>query len=158
MNDLKFQGVWIPTTILIDENLTDKEKIVLSIILCLSSNNNCCYIGNRYLSKLLNITINRVSKIISSLKNKKYIDVKVIYEENSKYIKSRELKPTKSLLERIVKNDNTYCQKEQWAIVPKNKDIKNNNNKYKNNISFSQRHYTDEELNKLYSNLIDKNN
>ena len=27
MNDLKFQGVWIPTTILIDENLTDKEKL-----------------------------------------------------------------------------------------------------------------------------------
>ena len=67
MNDSNFKGIWIPKEILLDARLTDKEKIVLSIVISFSEDNKTCYVGNRYLSKLLNVTQNRASKIVSSL-------------------------------------------------------------------------------------------
>ncbi|MBQ7882279.1 MAG: helix-turn-helix domain-containing protein, partial [Treponema sp.] len=67
MKKIELDGVWIPKEILLNEELNDKEKIVLSIVLCLSSELGYCFAGNRYLSNVLGVTINRVSKIISSL-------------------------------------------------------------------------------------------
>ena len=61
MKESNFKGIWIPKEILLDEKLTDKEKIVLSIVISFSEDNKTCYVGNRYLSKLLNVTQNRAS-------------------------------------------------------------------------------------------------
>ncbi len=157
MNKLSLKGLWIPKDILIDKGLTDKEKITLSIVLCLSSELEYCFAGNRYLANLLGVTINRVSKIISSLQNKGYITVKLNYEENTKYIRSRELILTDKLIKGIVKNDNTYWTKQQYPIVPKGKDIINIYKKYYNKYNgykpnFTQREYTAEELNKMFKN------
>ena len=76
--DMKMQrikGLWIPAEILLDEKLTDKEKFVLSIILYLSDETRNCFASNQYIASVVKVTPNRVSKIISSLKNKKYIQV-----------------------------------------------------------------------------------
>ena len=40
MSNLNLKGLWIPIEILTDKNLSDKEKIILSIILFLSKENN----------------------------------------------------------------------------------------------------------------------
>ena len=40
MSNLNLKGVWIPIEILIDDNLSDKEKLIYSIILFLSKENN----------------------------------------------------------------------------------------------------------------------
>lgn len=153
MKKIELDGVWIPKEILLNEELNDKEKIVLSIVLCLSSELGYCFAGNRYLSNVLGVTINRVSKIISSLKDKGFIEVNINYDDEKKYIRSRELKLTDKILKGIVKNNNTYWRKQQYPIVKKDKDIITI---YKNNIynkkNFEENNYTKEELESLYYN------
>ena len=46
MSNLNLKGIWIPIEILIDDNLSDKEKLIYSIILFLSKENNYCYCNN----------------------------------------------------------------------------------------------------------------
>ena len=77
MSNLNLKGLWIPIEILTDEKLSDKEKIIYAIILYLSKENNYCYLINKTISGLLDISITQVSKLVNSLKDKKYIDTQV---------------------------------------------------------------------------------
>ena len=145
----KLRGIWIPLEILTNEELSDKEKLLYSIILSLSIDTGYCYANNRYLGKILNITKGRISKIISSLKTKGYIEEKLIYEDESKKVERRELRP-------MVIFNHTPSRKELYPMVSMNQDIINNiiysiKNKrgYRN---FDERHYTKEELEKLFIN------
>ena len=74
MSNLNLKGIWIQIEILTDEKLSDKEKIIYSINLYLSKENDYCYLTNKTISELLNISITQVSKLVNSLKDKKYID------------------------------------------------------------------------------------
>ena len=162
MSNLNLKGIWIPIEILTDEKLSDKEKIIYSIILYLSKENNYCYLTNKTMSELLNISITQVSKLVNSLKDKKYIDIELIYKENSKQVEMRKLIPI---------NKNTYLTKVKYPlqqnfntpIEEKFKDNKYNNkinNKYngnnnfskKNMANFEQRDYTNYDFTKLYAN------
>ena len=93
MSNLNLKGIWIPIEILKDEKLSDKEKIIYAIILYLSKENNYCYLTNKTISELLNVSITQVSKLVNSLKDKKYIDIELIYKENSKQVEIRKLIP-----------------------------------------------------------------
>lgn len=162
MSNLNLKGIWIPIEILTDEKLSDKEKIIYAIILYLSKENNYCYLTNKTISELLNISITQVSKLVNSLKNKKYIDIELIYKENSKQVEMRKLIPI---------NKNTYLTKVKYPlqqnfntpIEEKFKDNKYNNkniSKYNNakqnfrksRANFEQRDYTNYDFTKLYAN------
>ena len=162
MSNLNLKGIWIPIEILTDEKLSDKEKIIYAIILYLSKENSYCYLTNKTISELLNISITQVSKLVNSLKYKKYIDMELIYKENSKQVEMRKLIPI---------NKNTYLTKVKYPlqqnfnnpIEEKFKDNKYNNkinNKYngnnnfskKNMANFEQRDYTNYDFTKLYAN------
>ena len=164
MSNLNLKGIWIPIEILTDEKLSDKEKIIYSVILYLSKENNYCYLTNKTISELLNISITQVSKLVNSLKDKKYIDIELIYKENSKQIEMRKLIP-------ISKNKNIYLTKVKYPlqqnfntpIEEKFKDNKYNNkniSKYNNakqnykksRTNFEQRDYTNYDFTKLYAN------
>lgn len=93
MSNLNLKGVWIPIEILTDNKLSDKEKYIYAIILYLSKENNYCYLTNKSISELLNISITQVSKLVNSLKDKNYISIELIYKENSKQIEIRKLTP-----------------------------------------------------------------
>ena len=62
MSNLNLKGVWIPIEILTDNKLSDKEKTIYAIILYLSNENNYCYLTNKSISELLNISIGRLKK------------------------------------------------------------------------------------------------
>lgn len=167
MSNLNLKGIWIPIEILTDNKLSDKEKYIYAIILYLSKENNYCYLTNRSISELLNISITQVSKLVNSLKDKNYISIELIYKENSKQIEMRKLIP-------IVKNNDTYLTKVKYPlqqnfntpIEEKFKDNKYNNknininNKYnsnnkiykKNKANFEERDYTGYDFTKLYAN------
>ena len=98
----EFKGIWMPNEVVKDEKLSDKGKIVYSIILALSKNNDCI-ISNSYISELLNITKTQVSRIINTLKKAGYIDIELIHKENSKEIAMRKCIP-------VNKYVNTYKQ------------------------------------------------
>ena len=167
----KLKGLWIPVEVLLNKDLSDKEKIILSMILYLSEETKSCFASNKYIASIVNVTANRVSKIISSLKEKQYIKVQLKYKTDSKEIEQRQITP-------IVENINRYNSKSQecigtnnyldsqnqlYPIYDKDKDIinniknKNNYNKeslnQKNNkANFEQRDYTDYDFTKLYAN------
>ena len=162
MSNLNLKGIWIPIEILTDEKLSDKEKIIYSIIWYLSKQNSYCYLTNKTISELLNISITQVSKLVNSLKDKKYIDIELIYKENSKQVEMRKLIPI---------NKNTYLTKVKYPlqqnfntpIEEKFKDNKYNNkniSKYNNakqnfrksRANFEQRDYTNYDFTKLYAN------
>ena len=167
----KIKGLWIPAEILLDEKLTDKEKVILSMILYLSDETGSCFASNGYLASIVKVSTNRVSKIISSLKNKKYIQVNLKYKKESKEIEQRQIIPIVQMNNRYSQNkqegigedNNSARQNEPYPIGESNKDIKyniknkNNYNKEshikKNNKSnFEQREYTGFDFTKLYAN------
>ena len=80
MSNLNLKGVWILIEILTDKKLSDKEKNIYAIILYLSKENNYCYLTNKSISELLNISITQVSKLVNSLINNTSIKI-------SKFIK-----------------------------------------------------------------------
>ena len=167
----KLKGLWIPAEILLNEDLSDKEKIILSMVLYLSEEKGSCFASNKYIANIVNVTHERVSKIISSLKDKGYVSVKLKYKTDSKEIEKRQIIP-------IVENINRYSQKVQEGIEENNyldsqkqpypmgkndKDIINNikNKKIYNNSSNSNkrykldykgRDYTTFDFTKLYAN------
>ena len=66
MKKLDLKGIWIPIKVLEDKNLSDKEKVIYSIILFLSKEKEFCFCTNRNISEILNInnTSFKVGKII----------------------------------------------------------------------------------------------
>lgn len=167
----KLKGLWIPADILLDKKLTDKEKIIVSMIIYLSDETGSCFASNQYIATIVKVTPNRVLKIISSLKNKKYIQVILKYKKESKEIEQRQIIPivkmnngySQNKQEGIGKNNNLDSQNEQQPIGESNKDIinniknKNNYNKEShtnnnNKANFEQRDYTGYDFTKFYAN------
>ena len=163
MSNLNLKGIWLPIEILTDDKLSDKEKIIYSIIIYLSKENQYCFLTNKTISELLNISVTQASNLINSLKSKEYIDTELIYKENTKQVEMRKLIP--------IKNKDTYLRKVKYPpqenfntpIKENFKDNKYNNkinNKYngnnkiykKNMANFEQRKYDDIDLTRLYAN------
>jgi len=160
----KLKGLWIPAEILLNENLSDKEKIILSMILYLSEDTTSCFASNKYIANIVNVTHERVSKIISSLKNKKYINVKLKYKTDSKEIEQRQITP-------IVKNINRYSQevqegiginnysdskKQPYPIVKNDKEIINNiknKNNYNNTYQPNNKRYIPYRSDRCFDNF-----
>ncbi len=93
MSNLKLKGLWMPIEILTDKNLSDKEKHIYSLIIFLSQEKQYCFCTNKTISKLLNISVTQVSKLVNSLKAKGYINIEMVYKENSKEVDIRKLIP-----------------------------------------------------------------
>lgn len=69
----------IEKEILLDKRLTDKEKIVYSLICSLANNNKkCCYARNKYLCELSNLKMRQLQNILNHLKKLKYINIDYI--------------------------------------------------------------------------------
>ncbi len=154
MSNLNLKGIWIPVEILTDKKLSDKEKTIYAIIIYLSKENQYCFITNKTISELLNISVTQVSNLINALKKKKYIETELIYKENTKQVEMRKLIP--------IKNEDTYLRKVKYPLQENFKDNKYNkiNNKYnsdnkfqkKSMTNFEQRKYDDIDLTRLYAN------
>ena len=123
-----FKGVWIPREIWLDENLTLQEKALYAEIDSLD-NDDGCYAGNAHFSRFLGVSKDRVSKLISSLRNKGYITVEMVYKDG-----------TKEIDKRIIKCNYTYRRKDQYPIG-ENTDTPIGENAKENNTSFNNTLY-----------------
>ena len=100
----ELKGLWIPYEILTNEILSDKEKYLYSLILFYSKNNGYCTVTNKYLANIVGLSIQRVSKLISSLSKQKYVQVIVNSNDTNKQVTNRKIIP-------LVKYDNpTYAK------------------------------------------------
>lgn len=84
-----FKGVWIPKEIWLDDNLGWSEKLLLVEIDSLTSNEKGCFATNDYFADFFKLSKDRISKLISSLKNKGYIEVELKYKKGTKQIEER---------------------------------------------------------------------
>lgn len=157
MNKLDLKGLWMPLEILINDKLSDKEKIILSMIIYLSKDKGYCFATNNYFSDILNVTVVSISRIINSLKKKNYIKINMNYKSNSKEIENRQIIPSNEIINRhyqnceytINKNDKTDYQNCKIPINTNDKDIKRNIK----NKKYIGREYSEEFLTGLYANL-----
>ena len=165
MSNLNLKGIWIPIEILTDNKLSDKEKIIYTIIIYLSKEKRYCYLTNKSISELLNISITQVSKLINSLKDKGYINIEMVYKENSKEVEMRKIIPIEEKLNTLFnKSLIPSPTKLQYPTREKFKDNKiynKNNNKIYNNdkqnfkktkVNFEERTYEGFDFNTLYAN------
>lgn len=157
MNKSDLKGLWMPSERLINNKLSDKEKIILSMIIYLSKDKGYCFATNNYFSDILNVTVVSISRIINSLKKKNYIKINMNYKSNSKEIENRQIIPSNEVINRyyqnceytVNKNDKTDYQNCKIPINTNDKDIKGNIK----NKKYIVREYSEEFLTGLYANL-----
>ena len=165
MSNLNLKGLWIPIEILTDKNLSDKEKHIYSLVIFLSQEKQYCFCTNKTISELLNISVTQVSKLVNSLKDKGYINIEMVYKENSKEVDIRKLIPIEEKLNTLFnKSLIPSPTKLQYTTREKFKDNKYNINKYNINkykntnnkrlCNYEQRDYDKEgfDWNSLYAN------
>ncbi|WP_341522978.1 hypothetical protein AABC73_06910 [Pseudomonas sp. G.S.17] len=82
MSDIprKFQGVWIPAERWLDRTLSPVEKVMLGEISSLETGPRGCYATNAHFAEFFDLSISRVSEIISGLANRELIRVELIRE------------------------------------------------------------------------------
>ena len=167
MSKQKLKGLWIPAEILLNNDLSDKEKIVLSMVLYLSHDTGSCFASNKYIASIVNVTSDRVSKIVSSLKEKGYVDVNLKYKIDTKEIEERQIIPivesinrySEKYLEGIGKNNYLGSQKEPHSIGENDKDIRKSYNKLKDKEDYLATDVEHKEQGRvIINNIKNKNN
>ena len=122
-----FLGVWIPREVWLNKDLSTNEKILLAEIDSLGGSSDGCFASNQYFADFFDLSKDRISRLVSGLKNKGYITVELIYKEG-----------TCEVDKRIIKlNPYSYfyqgVQNHQGGIGENTKDITNNYNINNNN-------------------------
>lgn len=156
INNVGYYSI-IPATILYNNELKANEKLLYAIITSLSNKEGYCFASNKYLAEKLKVNPKTVSSWISDLRNRNFIVVKQIRNENKQIIQRRiYIKDVPYPLN----NGYMYGSKNGQAIHQKVEDnnirnnIKKNNKVHRKFISNyeNQREYTKEFLESLNAN------
>lgn len=134
-----FNGIWIPKEIWLDENLNWVEKILLVEIISLD-NEQGCWASNAYFADFFKLSKNRISVLISSLKEKGYITIELQHKKGTKQIEKR-----------IIRNEYTYMRKQIEGITentntPICENAKDNNTSFNNTVN---KRYIDKNVTQL---------
>ena len=81
----------IPAFVRYDSELTPNAKLLYGEITALCNEKGYCFASNKYFADLYSVKTRSITDWISQLKDKGYIKIKMIYKENSKEVKSREI-------------------------------------------------------------------
>ena len=148
----------IPATVLYNKELKANEKLLYAIITSLACKEGYCFASNNYFAEELGVHPKTVSSWISDLRDKNFIRVDLIRNENKQIIQR---KIYINDVQYPLNNGYHYKSKNGQAIHPKVEDnniknnIKNNNKVNRINISnyTNQREYSEEFFNSLYANF-----
>lgn len=100
----------LPANVRYDNRLKDKSKLLYGEITALCNEKGFCWASNNYFANLYSISKGTVSKLLSELKKYGYINIELIYKDNSKEVKKRIITLLSNLTIPIVENDNSYSQ------------------------------------------------
>lgn len=114
----------LPSNVRYDKRLKDKAKLLYAEITSLTNEKGFCWASNNYFAELYDINKGTVSKLLAELKNYGYINIELIYKDNSKEVKKRIITLLSNSTIPIVEND----------IYPMDEKDKENNIKVLNNI------------------------
>ena len=148
----------IPATVLYNKELKANEKLLYAIITSLACKEGYCFASNKYLAEKLDVNPKTVSSWISDLRDRGFIIVELIRNENKQIIQRRiyindSPYPLNNGYQNQSKNGQAIHQKVEDNVIRNN--IKNNNKVKKKIISnyTNQREYSEEFLNSLYANF-----
>ena len=79
----------IPATVLYNKELKANEKLLYAIITSLACKEGYCFASNKYLAEKLDVNPKTISSWISDLKNKNFIVVELIRNENNQIIQRK---------------------------------------------------------------------
>lgn len=144
----------IPSTILYNKELKANEKLLYAIITSLACKEGYCFATNKYLAEKLGVNSKTISSWISDLKDRNFIIVELIRNENKQIIQRKIYindvpYPLNSGYQYQSKNGQAIYQKVEDNNIRDN--IKINKKSYSNYTN--QREYSEEFLNSLYANL-----
>ena len=89
MNDQKENFTRIFHSVLKRRDLTDADKITLSLIQSWTINGRQCFMGNEYIGEFIGISSTAASKRVQKLKDKGLIDVTYILRKGTKEVEKR---------------------------------------------------------------------
>lgn len=147
----------IPSKILYNKELKANEKLLYAMITSLACKEGYCFATNNYFAKELGVHPKTVSSWISDLRDKDFVKVEVIRDENKQIIQRK-----------IYINDVPYPLNNGYMYQSKNgqaihEKMEDNNIRYNNKINNkeykkfksnyeNQREYSKEFLESLYAN------
>ena len=119
----------IPANVRYDKTLTPNAKLLYGEITALCNEKGFCWANNEYFSELYGVSKTSISKWISSLIERGYLQSEIIYKEGSKEILNRYLRIVKDPIEEKL---NTYLTKvkdpiEEKLNTPIEEKLKDNN-------------------------------
>lgn len=79
----------IPANVRYDKELKPNEKLLYGEISALAQKEGYCWASNTYFAELYDTSPVSISRYINHLKEKGYIDVQIVYKNNSKEIEKR---------------------------------------------------------------------
>ena len=79
----------IPATVLYNKELKANEKLLYAIITSLACKEGYCFASNKYLAEKLDVNPKTISSWISDLKNRKFIIVELIRNENKQIVQRK---------------------------------------------------------------------
>ena len=115
--EIKSYYAILPAEVRYDKELSASEKLLFAEITALSNENGYCYASNNYFAQLYNIYPSTVSKWVTHLKEKGYIDVELIYD--NKEIKERHISIIKGSVKMpigVVHQEQEVVHKEQEVV------------------------------------------
>ncbi len=113
----------LPANVRYDTRLKDKAKLLYGEITALCNEKGFCWASNNYFAELYSISKGTVSKLLSELKKYGYINIELIYKDNSKEVKKRIITLLSNSTIPMAITDNTYSQ---FRKKPMNKNDKEN--------------------------------
>lgn len=152
----KCKEIRILTEILKVKNLTITQKVLLSQIEALDKEEGC-FATNSYFAELFSLSKTQVSNIISDLKRKGWINVEMVYKNNSKEIEKRIIRVNHPPYPNVVKESIKVNKNTSIKTDCKDK-CKNNKYKYNTRANFEQRDYSDFDWDSLYYNFEEEKN
>ncbi|MEG0470750.1 MAG: DnaD domain protein [Solibacillus sp.] len=133
-----FKGVWIPKDIWLTKDLGWTEKLLLVEIDSLDGEQGC-FASNDYLGEFFGLSKDRISRMVSSLRDKGYITVELQYKTGTKQIEKRIIRVKRHQYP-IGENTNTPSRKQQEGIgentdTPIGENAKDNNTSLNNTFN-----------------------
>ena len=126
----------IPAKVRYDKDLMANAKLLYGEITALCNDKGICWARNEYFADLYDVSKETISRWISQLNNKKYINIKMFYKKGSKEIDKRIISIRQYPID---ENVNTYCQENQGGIDKKVKEnITSINNKEEEERNFQK--------------------
>ena len=147
----------IPATVLYNKELKANEKLLYAIITSLACKEGYCFASNKYLAEKLDVNPKTISSWISDLRDKNFVIVELIRNENKQIIQRRIYindvpYPLNNGYQYQSKNGQAIHQKVEHNNIRNNNKINNKEQrKFLSNYE-NQREYSKEFLESLYAN------